>query len=104
MSRRGVSFRSRKKLSIDDAPHGPPICGATPCISPYNRSTRQGLATRAVFFEARKVASPHLVLVHSQHVEVVPRIDAGAVAIGEYGPHRVRADWLQFLDLDVLLA
>src|SRR5260221_6688215 len=54
--------------------------------------------------EPGEVLLPHAVLVLAQKVEIVPGIDAGAVAVGKARLHRVRADRLECADLDVLPA
>ena len=43
-------------------------------------------------------------LLRAEEVEVVPRVDAGVVAVGEARQHRIVADRLDRSDLDVALA
>ena len=58
------------------------------------RRASRRIAARAGGGEALQVAPPQLVLAHAEVVQVVPRIDARVVAVGERGAHRVVADRL----------
>src|SRR5256884_7238474 len=51
-----------------------------------------------------KVLRPKRVLILAQLVQIVPRINAGAVPVGEYRLNRVRADRLEHANLDLAFA
>src|SRR3982750_4285948 len=54
--------------------------------------------------QAAFVLAPQLVLLRAEEVEVIPREDAGVVAVAEGRLHCVVADWLESLQADVALA
>src|SRR6185295_9076563 len=67
-------------------------------------AAHRGVAVDAFLGEALLVLPPELVLLRAEEVEVVPREDAGVVAVGEARQDRVVADRLERRDLDVALA
>src|SRR5207342_2042871 len=54
--------------------------------------------------DSGEIALPQLVLAHAEVVEIIPRVDAGIVAIRERRPYRVMADGLETGDRHVALA
>src|SRR5258706_11275979 len=62
------------------------------------------VAAGAGGLEPREIALPQLVLPHAQVVEVIPRINARVVAVGEFWPDRIVVHGLQVADRHVALA
>src|SRR5664279_2325962 len=68
------------------------------------RGRRRRVATRAGLGEPLLVLSPQVVLLRAEEVEIVPREDAGLVAVGKARQHGVVADRLERRHADVALA
>src|SRR6185436_12650761 len=62
------------------------------------------VAVDAFLGEPLFVLLPQVGLLRAKEVQVVPREDAGVVAVGETRQHRIVADRLERRDLDVALA
>ena len=68
------------------------------------RAAHRRVAIDALLGEALFVLLPQLVLLRAEEVEVVPREDAGLVAVGEARQDGVVADRLERADLDLALS